>query len=427
MKLLARFHPARWTRLTKTEREINDDLRRDVLFSQILIVGITISALHFLNDLLRGNQAAFLIDGLFVALLVIFYLLNERGFHRTAKILDLTILNFMIFVLAAVLHERIRMSYNFFPLGILAFLVFYRKELWLSIIFSVFPMLLLIVLEVTDYQPFGNIAIKEEVDSVTLIINIIGSFTLLVMGLLFLVKLNVTTENELRAKEADLQKTNQELDRFVYSVSHDLRAPLSSVKGLANLMQYETKDQKLLDYVSKINNRMQDLEVFIDEIITHSRNARVEVIRESLDMAELVREVFEKLKYMDRAKQIELRTSLDCTHIVTDRSRLGVILSNLLTNSIKYSDTLKSNQWVEVTSLQQNGHYQLGVNDNGIGISDEHHNDVYKMFYRADENSAGSGLGLYIVKEMVSKLQGEITFKSARGSGTRFTIKLPTH
>lgn len=425
MNILSAIRPRNWTRLTKSTREKTDDLRRDILFSQILVVGLIISFVHFLNDLLNANPAAYLLDAVFVIFLAIFYILNERGAHRLAKFLDLTMLNFLIFLLAAILDERIRMSYNFFPLAILAFLVFYKSEIYLSIIFSVISMLMLIILELTDYQPFGDIGIKEGVDKVTLIINILGSFILLVMGLIFLVKLNLTAENELKKKELDLKKTNQELDRFVYSASHDLKSPLSSVKGLANLMRYETKDANLLEYIEKIDNRVIDLERFIEEIIDHSRNSRIAVTYEKIDLVSLVNEICEQLKYMDKAAEIEIRKNIKISEIKSDKSRLSVILSNLVANSIKYSDQDKKMKWVEILAYRQNGSNYILVKDNGLGIDHKHHQNIYQMFYRAHDNSEGSGLGLYIVKEMIEKIGGEITFTSVFGEGTTFSIKLP--
>jgi len=425
MNFWASFHPAKWSKLSYTDRENSDDLRRDILFSQILVIGIAISILHFLNDLINGNSIAYIMDFIFIALLVVFYILNEKGAHRLAKILDLTVLNILIFLLASILDERIRMSYNFFPLAILSFLIFYKNELFLSIIFSTFSIMLLITLELADFQPFGDIGIKEGVDNVTLFINIVGSFVLMVMGLVFLVKLNRVTEHELRQKEFDLQKSNQELDRFVYSVSHDLRAPLSSIKGLANLMKYETKDAQLMDYISKIDHRVLDLEKFINELIDQSRNSRTEVVREDVNIEELIGEILEKLKYMQLADNIELRKKVQSAELSTDRSRLAVILSNLISNAIKYSDKQKESKWIEVATYQQNGSFLIEVNDNGIGIDTRHHKDIYNMFYRADKGSDGSGLGLYIVKEMVHKLDGEIDFESSYGEGTRFSIKLP--
>jgi signal transduction histidine kinase len=425
MNLFSAIRPANWTRLSNGNIEKTDDLRRDILFSQILVIGLIISVLHFLNDLINFNTAAFVIDLVFVILLAVFYILNERGAHRLAKFLDLTMLNLLIFLLAAILDEKIRMSYNFFPLAILAFLVFYKSEVYLSILFSVISMGFLITLELTDYKPFGNIVLKQGVDVVTLIINILGSFILMVMGLYFLVRLNLMAENELIQKESDLKKINEELDRFVYSASHDLRSPLSSVKGLANLMRYETKNANLIEYIDKIEHRIKDLEIFIEEIIEFSRNARIHIAHEKIDLRELFDELFEKLKYMDKADEMDFRKRIDLAEIATDKARLSVIILNLVANSIKYADDAKKQKWVEVSVQQQKGAIHIEVKDNGIGVSKKHHKDIFNMFYRAHNNSQGSGLGLYIVKETVKKLNGDIFINSEPEVGTTFTIKLP--
>jgi len=224
---------------------------------------------------------------------------------------------------------------------------------------------------------------------VTLLINIIGSFILLVMGLYFLVKLNLQAESALKKKESDLKKTNEELDRFVYSASHDLRSPLSSVKGLANLMRYETKNANLLEYIDKIDLRINDLERFIEEIIDHSRNSRIGVEHEKIDLTLLVEEISEKLKYMEKAEKIEIRKNIQHNEIQTDKSRMSVIISSLVANSIKYSDENKKQKCVEIASYEQNGSSFIEVRDNGIGITKEHHKDIYNMFYRAHEKSQG--------------------------------------
>jgi signal transduction histidine kinase len=425
MKFLQIVQPKNWTRLSKKLKEPNDDLRRDILFSQILIVGLIISFFHFVNDLIKANPQAYIIDAVFILVLTIFYVLNEKGAHRVAKILDLSVLNFLIFFLAAVLDERIRMSYNFFPLAILAFLVFHKTELWFSILLSFLSMTLLVILEVTNYHPFGSIPIKEGVDEVTLFINIIGSFVLLVMGLLFLVKLNEQAESELKKKELNLRKINSELDRFVYSASHDLRAPLLSVKGLTNLMKYESPGEVLTEYINKVDQRITDLDKFIGEIIDYSRNSRLELDLKRTSLNLLIDEVAIKLKYMDGASQINLIRDIKVNEIVTDVTRMSVLLSNLLSNAIKYSDPKKDSCWIRVEADQQDDNMIMTVEDNGIGIEGHHINHIFEMFYRASDASEGSGLGLYIVHETLQKLGGEISTNSSPGKGSVFTIKLP--
>ena len=120
MKFIEILKPKNWTRLNTGDREETDDLRRDVLFSQIMVVGFAIAILHFINDFINGNSFVYVIDILFILSLAFFYYLNEKGAHQIAKFLDLTALNFMIFLLASIMDEYVRMEYNFFPLAILA-------------------------------------------------------------------------------------------------------------------------------------------------------------------------------------------------------------------------------------------------------------------------------------------------------------------
>jgi signal transduction histidine kinase len=425
MKFLEILKPKNWTRLTTGDREETDDLRRDVLFSQIMVVGFAIAILHFINDFINGNSFVYVIDILFILSLAFFYYLNEKGAHRIAKFLDLTALNFMIFLLASIMDENVRMAYNFFPLAILAYLVFYKNQLALSILFSVVSMTLLLILELTDYRPFGDLTIKEKFHQLTLFINVLGSFILIIMGLVLLVKLNLRAEADLKHKEMHLRKTNEELDRFVYSTSHDLRAPLLSIKGLTNLILHETRDATLIDYVDRIDHRIEDLDGFIREIIDYSRNARTEIIKEPIDLRAITNNIFEKLKYLNGTSTIVLKDSIVQNDIFSDKSRLSVILNNIFSNAIKYSDPDRSENWIEISSFLEGQSVCIEVKDNGIGIRKDQLDKVFDMFFRASDASDGPGLGLYIVKEMIDKLGGEISVSSKEKEGTSFTISLP--
>ena len=418
------FKPKNWSRLTRLSSDQNDNLRRDILFSQIIVVGLIISVFHLINDLHNNYDIAYYIDALFILTLGIFYYLNEKGSHWLAKFLHLTSLNTLIFLLASILDEKVRMEYNFFPMVILAFLVFYKTELIWSILFSIFSFILVLVLEVTDYMPFGDILAKQGMDSITFFINIVGAFILLVMGLVFLVRLNQITESELIKNESSLRKINEELDRFVYSASHDLRAPLLSIKGLTSLMRKEKAGLELGQYIEMIEDRINNLDSFIEEIINYSRNSREEVKKEEIHLKSVIDQVYEKLKYIEGTSDIKLIINLKVKSIVSDRSRLNIILSNLLANSIRYSDHEKKEHWIEISSYEKNESKFIEVKDNGIGIKEIHLNQIFNMFYRATSNSDGSGIGLYIVSEMVDKIGGNISVKSSMGEGTSFILQL---
>jgi PAS domain S-box-containing protein len=222
-----------------------------------------------------------------------------------------------------------------------------------------------------------------------------------------------------------LLKANAELDRFVYSASHDLRSPLSSILGLINIAQKTTHAEEVAVCLRLMNEQIQTLENFITEIQDYSRNSRKEVTLEPVDLASLSTEIIKSMIYSEKADTLHFHNLIPSTLIKTDRARLKVVLSNLIGNAIKYADLTKDNPNVILKSSIANNYLHIHVIDNGIGISDEHHSKIFDMFYRASENSKGSGLGLYIVKETLLKLRGEISLQSSLGEGTAFEVKLP--
>ena len=233
-------------------------------------------------------------------------------------------------------------------------------------------------------------------------------------------------EEEIKEKNQLLEQTNAELDRFVYSVSHDLRAPLNSIQGLINIGDTTEDSQELKQLLGMMKNRVKKLYTFIDEIISFARNTRTEVIKQPVNIRDLVSEIFENTQYRELAADIDFRMRIkEGLVIETDKGRLGVILNNLVDNAIKYHRHAHPGKYVAVQTEDQGAVVLVKVIDNGQGISTEAQPKIFDMFFRASENSKGSGLGLYIVKDMVERLGGSINLESERGEGTTFTIKLP--
>jgi len=233
------------------------------------------------------------------------------------------------------------------------------------------------------------------------------------------------TEFKLLQTNKELSKRNNELDNFVYSVSHDLRAPIASVLGLINLAR---KDQDLAMknvYLEKINNSALQQDSFIREILDQSRNSRLEVKKEEIQFEPLIDETFNQLKFAtSTGTAVEKIVSVKQDGLFySDRWRLKVILNNIISNSIRYRNgrdpVIKVN--VEITDHKA----LVEIEDNGRGIPKEHLHKVYQMFYRATDDGAGSGLGLYIVKETMDKLQGLINIESEEGKGTKVKLEIP--
>jgi len=237
----------------------------------------------------------------------------------------------------------------------------------------------------------------------------------------------IAYRRELEDANDKLKKTNTELDRFVYSVSHDLRAPLASILGLIEFTASETEDEDIRQNLSMMKDSIGKLDIFILDILDYSRNARLEVKRTPINFSSLLTDIRNSLKFISTGNSnVEIRINIDEDGtFCSDRSRIIIILNNLVSNAVRYSDPAKSAPHVEVTVVARADGALIGVRDNGIGIHKDYHQHIFNMFYRVSEKSKGSGLGLYLVKETVEKLNGDIQFTSTPGVGTEFKIYIP--
>jgi signal transduction histidine kinase len=235
-------------------------------------------------------------------------------------------------------------------------------------------------------------------------------------------------EIALRVQNEELIKINKELDSFVYSVSHNLRAPLMSVLGLLNLAKNEghDPDQHFSGYFRMMEQSIHKLDETLKEILEYSRNARNEVFIEKVDIKMLVEENMERLRYLDGFNDLtkNLVVTGDATAF-SDAYRLSVIFNNLLSNAIKYRDNNRLDSFINIAIEISNKEIKIDFIDNGIGIKDELLPKIFNMFFRASTRSEGAGLGLYIVKETVEKLKGTIDVKSEIEVGTSFSILIP--
>lgn len=223
-----------------------------------------------------------------------------------------------------------------------------------------------------------------------------------------------------------LERTNHELDNFVYRVSHDLKSPISSVKGLVHIARLESDPARQLECLDMIENSMDNLDKFIVEILDYSRNARLGLSIEPINLKELLLEIFDQHKFIDSQGVPELKVNMNPNQdIHSDKRRLSYIFNNLISNSLKFSDPEKSTLTIDVDIAISASEVAIIYADNGLGIEGEHLNHIFDMFYRASEGKPGSGLGLYILKEAIVKLNGNISVQSEPGVGTQFTIRIP--
>ncbi len=231
-------------------------------------------------------------------------------------------------------------------------------------------------------------------------------------------------EQQLRKNNEELRKTNEELDRFVYSASHNLRAPLSSILGLVEILKQSDSSTDVLHLIEQSVRKLDDT---VQEITNYSRNARLTVAQEPIDFEKLIEEVLSELAYLRGERPISVTYNVGMqTPFLSDSMRLKIILQNLLSNALKYYNPYHAASSVCVELRETPEALLLSVTDNGLGILPEHCPKIFDMFFRASQAVSGSGLGLYVVKEAVEKLQGDISVQSVPNEGSIFTVRLPT-
>lgn len=248
------------------------------------------------------------------------------------------------------------------------------------------------------------------------------------MGVAFILDITERkkAEDKLTRTLDELKKRNHELDNYVYKVSHDLRAPLASVLGLINLLKLENDHDAIEKYIQLIDNRVHKLDDFIQSILNHSKviNSGIRVTYN--DFEKIIKDAFEELKYLPNSERINLvihwRKEVE---FYSDKFRITILLKNFISNAIKYINPAETFNYLKFIFKVTEQEAVIWIEDNGIGIDPQYKDRVFDMFFRATEKSDGSGLGLYIVKQTLERLEGNISLESEPGKGTIFQIILP--
>ena len=233
-------------------------------------------------------------------------------------------------------------------------------------------------------------------------------------------------EEKLIQQNIELEKINAELDHFVYSASHNLRAPLTSVLGLIKLSKMQTQDTEVDQFLHLMERSIDKLDGTVRDIINYSRNTRTGTQYERINFEATLNETLENLQHIDHDILIEKHVAIDDRlPFYSDKNRLSVVFTNLISNAVKYRNPYQDQSFIAITIEVTPEKAFITVNDNGIGIDAKQIGRIYDMFYRATDQSTGSGLGLYIVKETLNKLNATIRASSSLDRGTTFDIEVP--
>lgn len=236
-----------------------------------------------------------------------------------------------------------------------------------------------------------------------------------------------TVNSMLSSKNTELQKAYNELEKFAYSVTHDIRGPLLSLLGAVDVAQYIDDIDEIKEMMRLMEKSVKKLDTFILNIHDYYSVKQGQLQIKEVEFSEIVKDEVENNKITTKMKNIRFVTQVEQNETFrSDAMSLKIILSNLLSNAFKYQKKNNPDKWVELDIQVKKGTATIQIQDNGIGILEKHIGDIFNMFFRATAEEVGSGIGLYNVKDAVAKLGGEIKVSSVFNEGTTFLITIPT-
>jgi len=236
-------------------------------------------------------------------------------------------------------------------------------------------------------------------------------------------------QNIVAEKTSSLQQANEELAQFSYRTSHDLKAPLSSSKVLAQFISMDIDEGNLSEAkenANKISKQMEKLESLVVDILLLAQADLDSTPPLPIDFDEMLVDITERLSLLrkDNPCSIDINISLSKS-IISEKIRFSQVIENLTSNALKYYDKNKASPYVKLDISNNEETIFMTISDNGIGIPKEYQNEVFTMFKRFHPNrSNGTGLGMTIAKKHIDYLGGTIAFESSK-QGTTFKIMIP--
>ena len=230
----------------------------------------------------------------------------------------------------------------------------------------------------------------------------------------------------LATKNKELQSAYDELGKFAYSVTHDMRGPLMSVSGAIQIAQACNDVNEIKEILVMMDAAVNKLDEFITNMHEYYNLKRGQLVYEEINFRQLVNDAEALFHLSGNIEHIRFVSNItQAAPFWSDLVSLKIVLTNLLSNAFKYQRKTNTDKFVEVDIDVNNDVATIFVKDNGIGIHQDHINNVFEMFYRATSEESGSGFGLFNVKDALNRVNGNIEVTSAVNEGTSFKVTIP--
>ena len=231
-------------------------------------------------------------------------------------------------------------------------------------------------------------------------------------------------QTEIKNTQFQLKNANNELDTFLYRSTHDLRAPLSTVLGLLTISERKDHgEEEQKQYFDMMKNQVLRLDNSLKTITEYSKNRTISLDIKKIDIKDLIESAIEQVYQLNGEENIDITLDILSPYLYSDKERLSRAIMNILSNAIHFKKE-NANVHLDIKVYSKNNHTHLEFKDNGTGIMADQLPLVFDMFHRASIKSKGAGLGLYITKKIVEKLDGKISIDSKERNFTKVTISL---
>lgn len=232
------------------------------------------------------------------------------------------------------------------------------------------------------------------------------------------------TRQNLHEKNDQLKSAYEELAYFTYSAAHNLTGPVATLKGLLDLIKNEP--EKTAEYLDYTSQTLESMSGHLANVISFNKNKVEEIKPRIIDFEKLISTSIKEVELVPGRNAIDIQTHVvQKGEFVSDYSRISLIFSNIILNAIKFVDNRKTENLLKISVAANSESASVEIEDNGIGISEENLPRIFDIFFREATGQVGSGIGLYIVKQALERIKGEIEVGSEKGAFTRFHIKLP--
>jgi signal transduction histidine kinase len=244
-----------------------------------------------------------------------------------------------------------------------------------------------------------------------------------------MIQVNLQTMGEQKRDQSiaqELAKAKNVIDKFLYGCSHTMRGPLKSISGLIKLLQNQEASEDPHKHLELIQKTVNKMETILNDLEQFLVNSRRDLVIEPVSMSKTIDAIL--TRYTKDSERLRIRFSKNIVQAVplfTDLERLNLILVQLVSNALVFSDPGKTDKYIDIfVRVDENGCH-IKILDNGMGMSSEIQKNIFQLFFRGTQQSQGAGIGLYVVNEVLRKMGGSITVNSEEGCGSSFFVWIP--